>query len=145
MAQAIAEEMQQELPLHTRAYGLMLQGIIHRIDGDHVKSIDAMRQAQKLADLWLIRFELGRSYLAAEQFAEALDEFTVAFERRGEATAVFLDDTPTYRFLATLPYWTARAQEGLQMQSAAVENYQAFLDRWSGDGPLSNDARERLK
>ena len=27
---------------------------------------------------------------------------------------------------------------------AAVENYQAFLDRWSGDGPLPADARQRL-
>jgi len=144
-AQAIAEEMQQELPVHTRAYGLMLQGIIHRDDGDHVKSIDTMRQANKLADLWLTRFELGRSYLAAEQYAEALDEFTVAFERRGEATAMFLDDTPTYRFLATLPYWTARAQDGLQMQTAANENYRSFLDRWSGEGPLPTDARERLQ
>lgn len=143
-AQAIAEEMQQELPSHTRAYGLMLQGIVHRIDDDHVKSIDAMREAQQFADLWLIRFELGRSYLAAELYAEALDEFTVAHERRGEATALFLDDTPSYRFLATLPYWTARAQEGLQMQSAAAENYRSFLDRWSGDGPLPTDARERL-
>jgi len=104
-----------------------------------------MRQANKLADLWLTRFELGRSYLAAEQYAEALDEFTVAFERRGEATAMFLDDTPTYRFLATLPYWTARAQDGLQMQTAANENYRSFLDRWSGEGPLPTDARERLQ
>jgi tetratricopeptide (TPR) repeat protein len=144
-AQAIVDEMEAELPLQTRAYGAMLQGVIHRADGDLVNSIDRLRQALEMADLWLIRFELGRSYLAADLYAEALDEFTIAHDRRGEATAVFLDDTPSYRFLATLPYWTGRAQEGLGMQAAAVENYQAFLVRWSGDGSLPSDARRRLQ
>jgi tetratricopeptide (TPR) repeat protein len=144
-AQAIVDEMKNELPLQTRAYSAMIQGVIHRADGDLVGSIDRLRQALELADLWLIRFELGRSYLAADLHAEALDEFTIAHDRRGEASAVFLDDTPSYRFLATLPYWTGRAQEGLGMRAAAVENYQALLDRWSGDGSLPSDARQRLR
>jgi tetratricopeptide (TPR) repeat protein len=95
--------------------------------------------------LWLIRFQLGQSYLAAEQYAEALDEFTIAEARRGEASALFLDDMPTYRFLAELPYWIGRAQEGLNMRAAALESYQAFLDRWSDTGPLASDARKRLQ
>ena len=144
-AAMIAEEMQQQLPPQTRAYGLMLQGVLHRSDGDHVKSLDSLRSALQLADLWLIRFQLGQSYLAAQQYAEALDEFTIAENRRGEASALFLDDMPTYRILATLPYWIGRAQEGLHMETAAVENYEKFLGRWSGDGPLSRDARQRMQ
>jgi tetratricopeptide (TPR) repeat protein len=145
LAAPIAEEMQQQLQPHTRAYGMMLQGILHRINGEHVKSLDALRSALQLADLWLIRYQLGRSYLAAEQYAEALDEFTIAESRRGEASALFLDDMPTYRVLAELPYWTGRAQEGLNMSAAALESYQAFLDRWSDTGPLASDARKRLQ
>lgn len=143
-AQKIAEEMQRQLQPQTRAYGLMLQGIVHRMERDYVKSLDALQAALGLADLWLIRFQRGQTYLAAEQYAAALDEFMIAEERRGEATALFLDDMPTYRTLATLPYWIARAQEGLNMQPAALQNYQVFLDRWSGDGPLIADARGRL-
>jgi tetratricopeptide (TPR) repeat protein len=144
-AAPIAEEMQQQLQPQTRAYGLMLQGILHRIDGEDVKSLDSLRSALQLADLWLIRFQLGQSYLAAEQYAEALDEFTIVETRRGEASALFLDDMPTYRVLAELPYWMGRAQEGLNMRAAALESYQAFLDRWPGAGPLASDARKRLQ
>jgi len=144
-AAPIAEEMQQQLQPQTRAYGLMLQGMLHRIDGEHVKSLDSLRSALQLADLWLIRFQLGQSYLAAEQYAEALDEFTIAETRRGEASALFLDDMPTYRILAELPYWIGRAQEGLNMRAAALESYQAFLDRWSDIGPLASDASKRLQ
>jgi len=144
-AAPIAEEMQKQLQPQTRAYGLMLQGMLHRIDGEHVKSLDSLRSALQLADLWLIRFQLGQSYLAAEQYAEALDEFTIAETRRGEASALFLDDMPTYRILAELPYWIGRAQEGLNMRAAALESYQAFLDRWSDIGPLASDASKRLQ
>ena len=57
---------------------------------------------------------------------------------------MFLDDTPTFRNLGDLPYWLGRAQEGLGMQSAAAQNYQAFLTLRPQGGPLADDARERL-
>jgi hypothetical protein len=31
------------------------------------------------------------------------------------------------------------------MRAAALESYQAFLDRWSDTGPLASDARKRLQ
>ena len=143
-AEVIAVELQQQGTAHSRAYGLMLQSMVRRNSGEYAKSRNLMRDALSVADLWLIRFQLGRTYLESEQFVEALDEFTIVEQRLGEATAVFLDDTPTYRYFATHPYWTGRAQEGLNMRSAATENYRAFLKRWSGNGPLMDDARKRL-
>jgi tetratricopeptide (TPR) repeat protein len=93
-----------------------------------------------------VRFNLGRAFLEAGAFAEALQEFETCTKRRGEATAVFLDDVPTIRYLATLPYWTARAQEGLGLAPQARENYRKFLSLRMKDSPdpLVKDARKRL-
>ena len=140
----IANELASQLQPQSRAYGLMLKGMIAREDGDYVSAVDDMRKAIDLADLWLIHFELGQTYLAGEYYAEALDEFTVADQRRGEASAVFLDDIPTYRYMATMPYWQGRAQEALDIKAAAHENYRAFLSRWESGGRLVEDARQRL-
>lgn len=140
----IADDLAGQLQPQSRAYGLMLKGMIAREDGDYVTAVDNMREAIELADLWLLHFELGQTYLAGEYHAEALDEFTVADQRRGEASAVFLDDTPTYRYMATMPYWQGRAQEALDIKAAAHENYRAFLARWETGGRLVEDARQRL-
>ena len=113
-------------------------------DGRHLEAIDTLTSAISVADLWLLRFHLGRAYLDGEFYAEALDEFMALERRHGEATALFLDDLPTYRYVATLPYWLARAQDGLGMSSAADENYSVFIARRSGDDPLASDARQRL-
>jgi tetratricopeptide (TPR) repeat protein len=140
----IAAELTQTLQVQPRAYGLMINAMIASAEGRHIEAIETLRSAIELADLWLARFELGRAYLAAEFYAEALAEFILCAERRGEATAVFLDDTPTYRYLADLPYWTARAQQGIGMQSAASESFTGFLALRPQGGPLADDARQRL-
>ena len=71
----------------------------------------------------------------------------IAEKRRGEATAVFLDDVPSFRYLAPLPYWLGRAQEGVNKASpAAADNYKKFLSLRPDDSrdPLVADARKRL-
>ncbi len=141
----IANELAGKLQTHSRAYGMMIKANILRRSGENVEAIDTLRAAADLADLWRIRFELGRAYLDAGFFAEAFDEFENCLERRGEATAMFLDDTPTVRYLAELPYWTARAQNGLGMETSSVQNYQAFLALRPQGGPLAEDARRRLQ
>lgn len=57
---------------------------------------------------------------------------------------MFLDDAPTYRYLAELPYWRARAEEGLGIQGAAAAGYRAFLELRPEGGVLTEDARRRL-
>ena len=109
-----------------------------------MEAIERLSEAAEIADLWLVRFHLGRAYLEAGYFVEALDEFTLAQDRHGEATALFLDDLPTYRYLATLPYWQGRAQTELGMSDAAASSFNAFLARRPAGGPLADDARQRL-
>ena len=92
------------------------------------------------------RFDLGVAYVEAGLYAQAPSEFEICQTRRGEATAIFLDDLPTFRYLAPLPYWLGRAKEGLGMKPAAAEHYRAFLAlRPEGlRDPLAADARKRL-
>ena len=109
-------------------------------------AIDAYREAVKFADFWLARYEMGVVYARAGAWAEAHAEFTACEKRRGEATAIFLDDTPTVRYLAALPYWLGRAQEGLGQQAAAHANYTKFLANRGATlpaDPLVIDARKR--
>jgi hypothetical protein len=89
---------------------------------------------------------MGVVYARAGAWAEAISEFAACEKRRGEATALFLDDTPTVRYLATLPYWLGRAQEGLGQQAAARANYAKFLANRGANfpaDPLVIDARKR--
>ena len=107
--------------------------------------MDALGPAQKLADVWLGRYVLGVVNVEAGRHAAALGEFDQCTKRQGEATAVFLDDMPSFRYLVPLRYWTGRAQEGVGNTSTAAENYRAFLALRSDDSrdPLVLDARKR--
>lgn len=143
-ARAIGDTMSNDLQAQNRAYGEMIQASLLREEKDYIGAIDKLRSAIVISDLWLIRFQLGRTYLDAGSYAEAADEFrTCGTTRIGEATAVFLDDTPTYRYLAELPYWKARADEGFGMKEAAIEGYKVFLALRPNGGPLADDANER--
>ena len=143
-AQQVTADLRRQLQPKSRAYALLIDALIEEQAGNTIEAIDLMSSAIELADLWLIRFYRGRSYLEAGYYAEALDELTSAQERRGEATAVFLDDLPTYRYMATLPYWLGRAQEGLGMTADAAASYTTYVARRPGDDPLADDARQRL-
>lgn len=144
-AQSVADALSDNLQSQSRAYGSMIAGLIAMQQGDTIKAIDALTAGIVFADLWLLRFYLGRAYFEAGYFAEALDEFVACIERRGEATSVFLDDLPTFRYVATLPYWLGRAQEELGMQDVAAENYALYLARRPAAEPLADDARQRLQ
>ena len=50
----------------------------------------------------------------------------MCLKRKGEATSIFLDDFPSYRYFAPVYYYLGRAQEGLK-SPAAKESYQKFL------------------
>lgn len=142
-ARAIADELSSGLQPQNRAYGAMITGMIYSARGEHAEALDALREASRLSDFWLVRLELGKAYLRAGASAEALDEFGTVESRRGEASAVFLDDMPSWRYLAELTYWRARAQQGVGMSHAARQSYQAYLDL-RPEGRLALDARERM-
>jgi tetratricopeptide (TPR) repeat protein len=143
LAREIAAELSSSLQPQSRAYGAMITGMLYSEEGQHVEALDTLMRATQLSDFWLVRFKLGKAYLSAGSFAEALDEFNSCEARRGEASAVFLDDLPTWRYVADLPYWRARAQQEIGMSHAARESYRIYLTL-RADGPLARDARERM-
>ena len=112
-AREIAAALGSQLQPTSRAYGMMIEGLVLLEEGEQVLAIDKLTAALNLADLWLVRYYRGRAYLDAGFAAEAMDEFTACTDRKGEATAVFLDDLPTYRYMADLPEWLGRARDGL--------------------------------
>ena len=86
--------------------------------------------------------QLGKAYLRAGYAAEAIAEFEGATSRRGEASAVFLDDVPTFRYLAELPYWLARAKLDIGMRESASKDLEKFLELRPHGGPHVDDARK---
>ena len=143
-AGVIADELTRELQPQNRAYGLMLRGLIEAENGDIVAAIDLMSQALELADHWMVRRSLGKAYLDAGYFAEALDELQKSKDRRGEITAIFLDDLPTFRHIVPIDYWLAIAQQQLGMSAAASQNLEAFLAMRANGGRHVDEARARL-
>ncbi len=142
-AGAIASDLSSALQPQSRSYAAMINGAIHSLEGRHAVALDSLVSATRLSDFWLVRLQRGKAYLRAGSFAEALDEFSACEARKGEASAAFLDDMPTWRYLADLPYWRARAQQQLGMRHAAIQSYQAYL-ALRDEGPLADDARERM-
>jgi tetratricopeptide (TPR) repeat protein len=139
----IANKLGEQLNTQSRAYALMIQAMIDAANGDHIAAVDKYTAAVGLADLWLVRFQLGRAYLQAGFNAEAMNEFDQCKRRIGEATAIFLNDLPTWRYTSTLPYWLGRAQAELGMTQQAAANLDAFIRARPADDPLAQDARQR--
>ena len=128
-----------------KAYAGIITGELALYERRYSVAIEQFSSAMKSADLWLARLNLGIAYVEAGRYAEAISELEIAARRRGEATSLFFDDTPTYRYAVVLPYWLGRAQQGLNMASAAG-SFERFLQiRSAAEGdPLVADARKRL-
>ena len=143
-ARVIAAELATRLPAQSRAYAKMIEAEIAMASRQHPAAIDALNAAQKLADLWLVRYNLGLAYFQSGNHPEAVSEFEKCRQRRGEATAVFLDDLPTFHYYATVPYWLGRAREMQKLD--ARPQYEEFVRIRQGatNDPLVDDARKRL-
>jgi eukaryotic-like serine/threonine-protein kinase len=144
-AEKLGAMLDQRLELQTRAYGRIVAAQVALARGKRVEAVDAMREALKLADLWLVRYHLGQAYLAAGAPAEALREFSECLKRRGEGYAVFLDDVPTARVVAPIHYWLGRAREGMGLTAQAIAEYQTYIAGHAKDSPdaLLKDAVTR--
>jgi tetratricopeptide (TPR) repeat protein len=144
-ARAIAQTLQKQFEPHRRAYGKLVEGEIAQQERRPIEALEAFRAAQKLSDTWLGRFDLGVLYVESGRYAEALSELDLCLRRQGEAAALFLDDVPSFRYVAPLPYWLARAQEGLGMKEPATANYKAYLAarKNAPRDPLAVDAARR--
>ena len=125
-------------------YGKLLESEIALKRGDAKKAITLVREAEKISDTWMGHFTLARAYLEIGSFPEADGEIEVCLKRRGEVSALYLDELPTFRLFPSVYYYMGRVREGLK-SPAAQESYQKFLSiQEGGVGPLIADARKHL-
>jgi len=110
----IAETLVQQLQPKSRSFGRVIQGAIAIEEERYADAVDSIRAGIALTDSWLSRFYLGRAYYEAGRYVEALDEFENCMQRKGEATALFLDDDePTYHYMAALKTWLDKSRVAL--------------------------------
>ena len=142
---ALANQLTSRAERDSQAYGKLIAGEAQLRRGKPLEAVKLFKEAQAIADSWLVRFDLGRAYIDAGQFPQADSEFELCVNRRGEATAAFLDDVPTIRLLPDVYYYLGRAQEGLG-SPAAAQTYKTFLAMKvkGGHDPLVVDARRRV-
>ena len=145
-ALALATDLDNRLEKEPRVYGALLRGEAALAAGRAREALGRFEEAQQIEDTWLGRFDLGRAYLAMNAFTESATELSRCLDRRGEATAVFLDDNPSLRLLPPVYYYLGRAREGMK-QSSAADAFKTFLSiKARGDeAGLVEDARKRLK
>ena len=143
-ALAAASQLAARLEPDPQMYAALLQGEADMKRRNYRDAITRLREARKLADSWLVRYDLGRAYLEAGSFAEADAEFDVCVKRQGEAAAVYLDEVPTFRVFPPVYYYLGRAREGLKSPGAA-DAFKTFLGFQTGEGgTLAADARRRI-
>jgi len=144
-ALTLAHQLESELGADPQAYGKVVESEIRMKHGKGRDALPGLQEAQKLADTWVIHFDLARSYLDSGHFPEADTELELCLKRRGEATSLFLDEVPTYRIFPDVYYYVGRVRDGLKIPTAA-EAYKTFLSiKEKGvQDPLVLDARRRL-
>ncbi len=142
-AQAIAEDLEKRLGVDARMYALVLDGAIASRKKNHVEAVAKVKAATQLVDAWPARYALGRVYLEAGAYPQAQQELEAAVARRGEATDVFLQIVPTYRYFGQAQYYLGRAQEALK-SPVAMETFRSFLSAKRGiEDPMIADAKKR--
>ena len=89
---------------------------------------------------------VGDCIVEARGAPEALGELQACQKRRGETTAILLDDVPSIRYLSPLSYWLGQAQDGVGQTAAARASYEAYINLRAAAAadPLVKDARQRL-
>jgi len=143
-ALAIAAKLEEHLEPDPQMYALLLRGEAELKRRNFRDAIARFKEARKLADSWLVRFGLARAYVEAGSFTEADTELDACIKRRGEATAVYLDEVPTFRIFPPVYYYLGRSRQGLKSPDAA-DAFRTFLGFQTGEGgPLAADARKRL-
>jgi tetratricopeptide (TPR) repeat protein len=108
-AQGLMRELSGRLQPQSRAYARILEAERSLPHGVAGQTMDALAAGKALADLWLGRLVSGMAYETFGHRVEARDELDTCAKRLGEATAMFLDDIPTFRYTRVLREWQQRA------------------------------------
>jgi tetratricopeptide (TPR) repeat protein len=145
-AQKMADSLSKEAEIEPQAYAKIIAGKLALKEGDSGLAIKDITDANNLLDTWIGRFELGRAYLEAGQFAEADSEFDRCIKRRGEALEMLMDNTVTYGYLPYVYYYQGRVRQGLKTPAFA-DSYRAYLSTrgQSTEDPLVAEVRKSLQ
>jgi tetratricopeptide (TPR) repeat protein len=141
-ARSIAESLAAEPRPEPQADAKLIEGEIAFQGHNLLQAINTFIEANHLVDTWIGRFDLGRAYLEAGQFAEADSEFDRCIKRRGEALELF--DGPTYGYFPVVYYYQGRVREGLKSQGAA-DSYRTYLGirGQSSEDPLVSEIHRK--
>src|SRR5579859_187406 len=141
----LAQQLANRLEADPQAYAKLIEAEYALGRGKAREALRLSTDSRKIADTWIGRYDAALAYLNAGAYAEADTELEVCLKRRGEATALFLDESPTYHLFPPVYYYLGRAQEGLKSPAAAesYKNFLAFKDKADHD-PLVTAARRRL-
>lgn len=144
-AAAIQQQLGAKLQQGHRAAAELINAEIALANNDAQAAIIALNASLTRNDAWLSHYALGRALAAAGDHALALAEFELCLQRIGEATALYLDDIPTFHYHAPLYYWLGRTQQELGMVGEARQNLDHYLSlRVAADSsPWTEDARSR--
>jgi tetratricopeptide (TPR) repeat protein len=143
-ALGLAVQLAAKLEPDPQAYAELIRGEAELAGGRAAAAIQHYTAAKKIADTWAGRLDFGRAYLQAGAFAEADAELETCIKRRGEATALFLEESPTYHLFPQVYYYLGLVREGLK-SPGAVDAFKSFLSLQTGPGDaLLSDARRRL-
>jgi serine/threonine protein kinase/tetratricopeptide (TPR) repeat protein len=143
-ALSLSQELSNSLEADPQAYGKLIEAEYAMNAGKAREALQLIADSRKFADTWMGRYDAALAYLSLGAYAEADSELEVCLKRRGEATALFLDESPTYHLFPPVYYYLGRAQEGLK-SPAAADSFKTFLamkDKAEHD-PLVADARRR--
>jgi tetratricopeptide (TPR) repeat protein len=147
-AKELATQLNNMLQSQTSSYAHLITGHIAFREKRLGDALEAFREAQKKHDSWFAHLMLGRAYLEAGRFAEAVAEFEACVKRKGEASDVFFENISTIRYLPPVYFWLGRAQHGLGAGAAARDSYEQFLKLRSEAAPadpLAAEARQQIK
>jgi len=142
----LASTLGGELQAEPQAYGKIIEGDSALSKGDARRAIESLKEANKLLDTWIGRFELGRAYLQAGLFVESDAEFEKCLKRRGEALEILQNNVPTYGYVPPVYYYQGRAREGLNSPGFR-DSYKAYLAirEKAAEDPLLPEIRRRLR
>ncbi|HET9402067.1 MAG TPA: protein kinase [Candidatus Acidoferrales bacterium] len=141
-AQDLASVLAADPQPEPQADAKLIAGEIALQGGKANDAIKSFTDANQTLDTWLGRFDLGRAYLAANEFTEADSEFDRCIKRRGEALE--LEDSPTFGMFPPVYYYQGRVREGLK-SAGAKESYKTYLNirGAAGEDPLLAEVRRK--
>ena len=127
-ARPLVEGLDNEVYEEARAYAKIVQGVLALKRGDAGRAVISLREANQLFDSWIGQFDLGRALLEAGLFAQADSAFDACLNaRRGEALALFVDEQPTYAYIAPVHHYLGRTRQELK-STRFREAYQEYLE-----------------